>query len=85
MFLPVNAGFASGLPGYDAAAPPGQAQAGLILYGAIGSFAVWGGAGEVRSGPGPPPSTRKSMTPILPCGFSACATFASRVTRSSIS
>ena len=48
MYLPINAGFASWLPGYNAAAAPGQAQAGLILFGAVGSFAVWGGAGELE-------------------------------------
>jgi hypothetical protein len=48
MFLPINAGFASWLPGYNAAAAPGQAQAGLILFGAVGSFVVWGGAGELE-------------------------------------
>jgi hypothetical protein len=48
MFLPVNAGFASWLPGYSAAAAPGTALGGLILYGAVGSFALWGGAGELE-------------------------------------
>ena len=48
MYLPVNAWFSGPLPGYGAAAAPTQAQAGLILFGQVGSFAVWGGAGELE-------------------------------------
>ena len=51
MFLPVNAWFSTPLPGYGVAGVPSQAQAGLILFGAVGSFAVWGGAGELAVTP----------------------------------
>ena len=51
MFLPINAWFSTPLPGYGVFGVPSQAQAGLILFGAVGSFAVWGGAGELAVAP----------------------------------
>jgi hypothetical protein len=51
MYLPINSWFSSPLPGYGLFGVPSQAQAGLILFGAVGSFAVWGGAGELAVAP----------------------------------
>jgi hypothetical protein len=51
MFLPINAWFSTPLPGYGVFGVPSQAQAGLILFGSVGRFAVWGGAGELAVAP----------------------------------